>query len=181
MVSTDITLVIGGARSGKSRFAEKLALQLCDDHAYLPYYVATSQARDAEMHTRIQHHQARRDDRWTTLEEPLQLAELISQYSTPGRVLLVDCLTLWLSNLMEDQAHLPSQTESLQAALKQSSGPVILVSNEVGQGIVPDNKLARDFRDEAGLLNQAIAHTAGTVYFIVAGHPVSLKSHQENI
>ncbi len=179
MVSTDITLVIGGARSGKSRFAETLALRLCDERAIKPYYIATSEPRDTEMQARIERHRASRGARWTTLEEPLKLTELIARQATPERVLLIDCLTLWLSNQMEKQTHIPTHTLALQSALKQSTGPVILVSNEVGQGIVPDNKLAREFRDEAGLLNQAIAQTANNVYLIVAGLPIPLKTDQE--
>lgn len=180
MVSTDITLVIGGARSGKSRFAEDLALTLCVERAITPYYVATCEIRDAEMQARVQCHRDRRDTRWITLEEPLELAEIIDREARPGRVLLIDCLTLWLSNQLEQKATISTLTKTLQAALKKSAGPVILVTNEVGQGIVPANKLARSFRDEAGLLNQALAETANTVYFIVAGLPLSLKTDQDN-
>jgi len=173
MVSKDVTLVIGGARSGKSRFSESLALKT----GLEPIYVATGEIRDEEMRQRIIHHQQSRDARWRTLEEPLALAELMIRESSPERVLLIDCLTLWLSNQMEQNADLTAQTSLLQSALEQTTGPVVLVSNEVGQGIVPANEMARAFRDEAGRLNQAIAATAQNVYFVTAGLTLPLKSN----
>lgn len=177
-MSNDVTLILGGARSGKSRFAESYALGM----GLEPIYVATceiwdNEIRDEEMRARIQLHQESRDARWKTIEEPLALAELINREATPERVLLVDCLTLWLSNQMEQNSDIATETKALQSALNQTTGPVILVSNEVGQGIVPENKLARTFRDEAGRLNQAIASTANNVYAVMAGLTLPLKTN----
>ncbi len=170
-VGKNLTLVIGGARSGKSRFSESLALE----SGLTPVYVATAQARDEEMQTRILHHRQQRDPHWITLEEPLALAELVSRETCPERILLVDCLTLWLSNQLEQENNLEVETTALQIALQNSAGPIVLVSNEVGQGIVPANKLARLFRDEAGRLNQAVATIAKNVYFVMAGLTLPLK------
>ena len=172
-MSNNVTLIIGGARSGKSRYAESYALGM----ELEPIYVATGEIRDEEMRVRIHHHQKSRDSRWTTLEEPLALAELIAREARPDRVLLIDCLTLWLNNLLDRQADLASATESLNTALKNTAGPVVLVSNEVGQGIVPMNELTRIFRDEAGRLNQSVAAIANNVYFVMAGLTLPLKAN----
>ncbi|RSV43162.1 bifunctional adenosylcobinamide kinase/adenosylcobinamide-phosphate guanylyltransferase [Sphingomonas sp. ABOLE] len=163
--------VLGGARSGKSRYAQARAESLAGDLLYL----ATAQAFDAEMEERIARHRADRGPRWSTLDVPLDLPAAILANAAPGRVLLVDCLTLWTSNLMFAERDLDAETEALATAVTQAAGPVILVANEVGLGIVPDNALARRFRDAAGRINQAIAATADEVQFIAAGLPLRLK------
>lgn len=161
-----LTLVLGGARSGKSRYAEQLI------GTRPAIYLATGEARDTEMHARIAEHQARRGANWTTREAPLQLAEALRGADRP---VLVDCLTLWLSNLLGAERDPVSETRTLVEALPAVRVPVVFVSNEVGLGIVPDNKLARDFRDHAGRLHQAVAAAANRVAFIAAGLPLLLK------
>jgi adenosylcobinamide kinase / adenosylcobinamide-phosphate guanylyltransferase len=166
-----LTLVLGGARSGKSRYAEWLI-------ATFPppwIYVATAQARDDEMAERIAAHKARRDAAWQTVEAPHDLAGALAA-APAGAAVLVDCLTLWLSNLMEGGSDIEAQTARLQEVLAGRSGPVVLVSNEVGLGIVPDNALARRFRDLQGMLNQRLAAQAARVIMMVAGVPVAVKS-----
>nr|WP_315381778.1 bifunctional adenosylcobinamide kinase/adenosylcobinamide-phosphate guanylyltransferase [uncultured Sphingomonas sp.] len=163
--------VLGGARSGKSRYAQTRAESLPGDLLYL----ATAQAFDAEMEERIAHHQADRGPRWSTLDVPLDLPAAILANAAPHRVLLVDCLTLWTSNLMFAERDLDAETEALASAVKQAAGPVVLVANEVGLGIVPDNPLARRFRDAAGRINQAIAAAADEVQFLAAGLPLRMK------
>jgi len=164
-------LVLGGARSGKSRFAEELVVR-----TGLPAtYLATAEIRDAEMQARISAHRDRRGLDWTTVEEPLDLTDRLAQLADPGRVILVDCLTLWLSNLMEVERDVVREGDALAAALAEARGPVVLVSNEVGSGIVPMNALARRFADEQGRLNQKIAAAAQTVFLVAAGLPVRLK------
>ncbi|MCX5493755.1 bifunctional adenosylcobinamide kinase/adenosylcobinamide-phosphate guanylyltransferase [Kaistia dalseonensis] len=164
-------LVLGGARSGKSRFAEDLAIRT----GLEPVYIATAEARDGEMSDRIGHHRARRGDQWSTIEAPLALVPALVAQADVGRVVLVDCLTLWLSNLMEVGRDPLAEGEALAAALLEIAGPVVLVSNEVGSGIVPMNALARRFADEQGRLNQTIARAAASVFLVAAGLPVSLK------
>lgn len=159
-----VTLILGGARSGKSAYAEKLAGG--------GIYIATAEAGDSEMAKRIALHQARRGDGWKTLEVPLKLPDAIRAQQG---VVLVDCLTLWLSNLMHAEMDVTEQTMALLDALRGTQASVILVSNEVGQGIVPDNALARRFRDEAGILHQRIAEAAHRVVWIVAGIPTYIK------
>lgn len=162
-----VTLVLGGARSGKSRHAERL-LETQGGGLYL----ATAQLRDAEMRARIDLHQSRRGDNWCTIEEPLAIADIIANNNAP---ILVDCLTLWLSNLMEHERDIASETDVLINSFINAKFPVVLVANEVGLGIVPMNALARRFRDEAGRLNQAMAKIAGHVVFLAAGLPLSFK------
>ena len=163
-----LTLVLGGARSGKSRRAEALIAALPPPWTY----IATAQAFDAEMHERIALHRERRDKRWLTVEEPLALPQALA--ATKGPV-LIDCLTLWLTNLMLGNHDLPDAFAALEAALVAAENPVVLVSNEVGLGIVPENALARAFRDEQGRLNQRMAALAGHVVFMAAGLPMVLK------
>ncbi|WP_119458951.1 bifunctional adenosylcobinamide kinase/adenosylcobinamide-phosphate guanylyltransferase [Rhodospirillaceae bacterium SYSU D60014] len=165
-----VTLVLGGARSGKSRFAERLVAA----HPGPRVYLATAEAGDAEMAERIRQHLARRGADWATIEAPLDLADAL--VSANGRAVLVDCLTLWLSNLMGAGRDPAAETSRLVAELPQLRGPVVFVSNEVGLGIVPDNALARAFRDAAGRLHQAIAEAADRVYFVAAGLPLALKN-----
>lgn len=166
-----VTLVLGGARSGKSRYAETLA----EDQPGECVYIATAEAGDGEMAERIRRHRARRGERWRTVEEPLALADAVRREAAAGRAVLVDCLTLWLANLMEAGRDIAAETESLLAVLGEATGPVLLVSSEVGQGIVPDNALARAFRDHAGALHQAVAAASGRVILVTAGLPMVLK------
>jgi adenosylcobinamide kinase/adenosylcobinamide-phosphate guanylyltransferase len=167
-----ITLVLGGARSGKSAWAEARALQ----SGLAPVYLATAEAGDEEMAERIAHHRARRGARWATVEEPLELATALGEWARPDRVVLVDCLTLWLANLMDAERDPQAEAERLAAALAALRGPLLLVSNEVGLGIVPDNALARAFRDAAGRLNQRVAAAAQHVVFLAAGLPLTLRA-----
>ena len=166
-----VTLVLGGARSGKSAYAETLVEGAPGEAVY----VATGTAGDAEMAARIRDHQARRGARWRTIEEPLDLAGVLAREARPENAVLVDCLTLWLSNVMAAGKEPGVETDELVDALDQAAGPVVLVANEVGLGIVPDNALARAFRDHAGRLNQAVAGIADRVIFVAAGLPMMLK------
>jgi adenosylcobinamide kinase/adenosylcobinamide-phosphate guanylyltransferase len=166
-----VTLVLGGARSGKSRFAESLIAATPGPWVYL----ATGEAGDAEMAARIRHHRERRGEGWITIEETLELPGALHRAAGEGRAILVDCLTLWVSNLMAASRDVTAETERLVAALPPVAAPIIFVANEVGLGIVPDNALARAFRDEAGRVNQAIAAAAARVYFIAAGLPLVMK------
>lgn len=164
-----IELVIGGARSGKSRHAEQLALA----GGGPVVYVATGQALDAEMAERIAHHRQRRPAHWRTVEEPQDLAGALRREDAPGVCVLVDCLTLWLTNVLF--AERMEAVEDLVAALPTLRAHVVLVSNEVGWSIVPENALARRFRDEQGRLNQRVAAVADRVTLVAAGLPLCLK------
>jgi len=165
-----VTLVLGGARSGKSLYAEGLFA----GHAE-KIYLATAEAGDAEMAARIEAHQKRRGRGWKTLEEPLDLAGVLCRSSKPGVPVLVDCLTLWLANVMGQGGDADAETGTLTRALGALPGPVVLVSGEVGQGIVPDNALARAYMDRAGHLNQAVAAAADRVVVMHAGLAQVLK------
>lgn len=166
-------LVLGGARSGKSRLAEGLAR----DTGLDKFYLATGRAWDDEMRARIAAHKADRvEDGWTTHEEPLDLIGALKVLDKPERVILVDCLTLWVTNLMmEEVRDVDAEGAALAAMLADIKATVIFVSNEVGLGIVPENKMARAFRDHAGRLHQAIAAKAADVYFVAAGLPLKMK------
>ncbi|MGV8844723.1 MAG: bifunctional adenosylcobinamide kinase/adenosylcobinamide-phosphate guanylyltransferase [Pseudomonas sp.] len=168
-----LELILGGARSGKSRLAEKLAAE----SGLTVTYIATSQALDGEMSARIAQHRARRPAQWSLLEEPLELARVLRERAAPGRCLLVDCLTLWLSNLLmlDDQARLEAEREALLASLATLPGRIILVSNETGLGVVPLGELTRRYVDEAGWLHQALAERCERVIFTMAGLPMILK------
>ena len=166
-----VTLVLGGARSGKSRYAE----QLLDRHPGSRVYLATAEVLDDEMAARVKLHRARRDPDWKTVEEPLALADALKAETEQGAAVLVDCLTLWLGNLLGAAKDAEAEIEGLLSALAQFGGPVVFVSNEVGLGIVPDNALARRFRDLAGVLHQRLAEKADRVVFMVAGLPMNLK------
>ncbi len=177
-----ITLVLGGARSGKSVYAETLALSRPGPR----YYLATAEVYDSEMAERVRVHQQRRGEGvggpipvaggWITVEEPLDLAGALRRHgAAPGVTVLVDCLTLWLSNLMAGERDIDAETAGLLAACDGLGGFVIFVASEVGLGIVPDNALARAFRDHAGRLNQAVAARADRVVFVAAGLPLTLK------
>jgi adenosylcobinamide kinase/adenosylcobinamide-phosphate guanylyltransferase len=163
--------VLGGAKSGKSRYAQTRAEAL----GIARTYIATAQAFDEEMRDRIARHQADRETGWETIEEPIYLAEAIAAHSAPNRVLVVDCLTLWTTNLLLAEHDIAAATGQLTDAIWAAPGPVILVANEVGQGIVPDNPLARRFRDEAGLVNQRVAATVDEAQLLMAGLPLKLK------
>jgi adenosylcobinamide kinase/adenosylcobinamide-phosphate guanylyltransferase len=163
-------LVLGGARSGKTR----RALAIAGGYAG-PVYIATAETRDSEMQDRIARHRAERGPEWTTVEAPLDLCGALLKSDAPGKAILVDCLTLWLSNLMEAELPLEAETGKLVQMIKALSATVVLVSNEVGLGIVPDNALARAFRDAQGRLNQAVAAAADHVEMIVAGLPLVIK------
>jgi adenosylcobinamide kinase/adenosylcobinamide-phosphate guanylyltransferase len=165
-----VTLVLGGARSGKSRYAESLVTGLPPPWLY----VATAEARDEEMTARIAAHRARRGDGWRTVEAPRDLAGAVSA-APVGNAVLVDCLTLWLSNLMLTEADIVAEAMRLDEALAQAKVPIVLVSNEVGAGVVPDNPLARSFRDAQGRLNQQVAARAQRVVLMVAGLPLVIK------
>ncbi|MEC5323102.1 bifunctional adenosylcobinamide kinase/adenosylcobinamide-phosphate guanylyltransferase [Aurantimonas sp. A3-2-R12] len=167
-----VTLVLGGARSGKSALAERLA----EASGLAPVYLATGRAFDAEMEARIGEHQGRRGNGWRTVEVPLDLVAAIGREAGPERVVLVDCLTLWLTNLMMERRPIAAECQALVNCLAtRVPGSVILVSNEVGLGIVPENEMARDFRDHAGRLHQAVAAVAAKVLFVTAGLPMILK------
>ncbi len=169
--TVDLTLVLGGARSGKSRYAEGLVTARPQPWIY----AATAQAWDDEMRDRIARHRHERGPGWITVEEPLDLPAVIRQHAAPGATLLVDCLTLWLSNLLGAGRDVEAASDELLAALAAARGAVVLVSNEVGLGIVPDNALARAFRDHAGRLHQRVAVVAHRVVFMVAGLPLLVK------
>lgn len=168
-------LVLGGARSGKSGFAQRLAEDIAAAAGGKPGIVATAQAFDDEMTHRINQHKADRGDAWLCAEEPLELSAEISRFAPQCSALLVDCLTLWLSNIMHAEQDLTAQTAALIDALARSPCPVILVSNEVGLGIVPENPLGRAFRDAQGRLNQDVAQACDQVTFLAAGLPLHLK------
>lgn len=165
-----VILITGGARSGKSTRAEARAREF----AGKPVYVATAEALDEEMRERIARHRARRGSDWIEREVPLELATALEKSDGTG-ARLVDCLTLWLSNLMHAERDWRTEADKLAEALSRQRSPVVLVTNEVGMGIVPDNALAREFRDAAGLINQTIAGVADEVELVVAGLPLRLK------
>jgi adenosylcobinamide kinase / adenosylcobinamide-phosphate guanylyltransferase len=171
MTDLSTTLVLGGARSGKSTFAERM---IADSHL-APVYLATATAGDEEMKDRIAHHRNRRGPDWITVEEPLALIDALTQVSRPGRAVLVDCLTLWLSNLMLAGRDPDVETERLARFLGVAAHPIVLVSNEVGLGLVPETRLGRDFRDAQGRLNQMVASVVPDVVFVAAGLPLWLK------
>lgn len=167
-----IIFVLGGARSGKSRFAEERTRAFAAEENI---YIATAECHDAEMESRIALHRSRRGTEWRTIEAPYQLAETLAAEARDDRAILVDCLTLWLTNHLLAEADLEAESDDLVSALTATRGPIVLVSNEVGLSIVPDNALARRFRDEAGRLNQRIAAIASEAWFIAAGLPLRLK------
>ena len=164
-------LVLGGARSGKSAFAERMA----DASGLEKHYVATGRAYDDEMRARIHQHRLQRGEGWTTHEEALGLIGCLSRIDGPERVVLVDCLTLWVTNLMMDERDMAAEFAALAAYVNKARARLIFVSNEVGLGIVPENRMARDFRDHAGRLHQIMAEVSADVYFIAAGLPLKMK------
>lgn len=173
----EVTFILGGARSGKTRHGLSLCERMHDEQGLSPIYIATGQAFDAEMEARIAAHKAERGPAWRTVEAPYELSEAIRRDASPGTCILVDCLTLWVTNLMlgGETTDLDAARKELVAALHETKGPVVIISNEVGQGIVPENALARRFRDEAGWTNQTIAAAADRVILVAAGLPLTLK------
>ena len=166
-------LILGGVRSGKSRYAERVALQRGEEWLYL----ATATAGDGEMAARIVHHQSARSERWQLIEEPLSLVAVLQENAQEGRTILVECLTLWLTNLLmlEDPVRLEHEQEALVEALPTLVGDILMVSNEVGQGVVPMDPLSRQFCDQAGRLHQRLAEVCEQVTWVVAGLPQTLK------
>ena len=164
-------LVLGGARSGKSAYAERLVAESGLDRVY----VATGEPGDSEMAERIAHHRSRRGGSWRTIEEPTRLEEVLQGEAGEGRAVLVDCLTLWLSNLLLAGADVEARSRRLSMLMSRLPGLLVLVSNEVGLGVVPDTPLGRRFRDVQGRLNQAVAQAADRVVFVAAGLPLVLK------
>jgi adenosylcobinamide kinase/adenosylcobinamide-phosphate guanylyltransferase len=169
-----ITLVLGGARAGKSAYAERLIADALPS-GRTALYIATAEIRDDEMADRIAQHRARRGTAWETIEVPLELPDALRTAGRSGQPVLVDCLTLWVSNLLGAERDVGAASNALLGALHEARSPLALVSNEVGLGIVPDNALARAFRDHVGRLHQAIAQAADRVVFIAAGLPLVLK------
>lgn len=164
-------LVLGGARSGKSRFAEDL-VKAAGGQAH---YIATGRAWDDEMRERITHHRDRRGEEWITHEAPVDIVSVLREIDAPDNVVLIDCLTLWLTNLMMEEADIEAAFSLLEQHIGKARARLIFVSNEVGLGIVPENRMAREFRDHAGRLHQRVAAIAGEVYFIAAGLPLKMK------
>ena len=168
-----LQLILGGARSGKSRLAEKLA----SDSGLPVTYIATSQPLDGEMNERVALHRQRRPDHWGLIEEPVELARVLRENAAPAQCLLVDCLTLWLTNLLmlEDSNRLVAERDQLLETLAVLPGEIIFVSNETGMGVVPLGELTRRYVDEAGWLHQALAERCQRVVLTVAGLPLTLK------
>lgn len=177
-LSPGITFVLGGARSGKSDFAEMLVKR----SGLKPVYLATARSGDEEMRERIETHRERRDNfpgsDWETVEEPLALVDALRNCAFDGHGVLVDCLTLWVTNLMVAEADVEREITNLVQSLDGLAAPVVFVSNEVGLGIVPDNAMAREFRDLAGMVHRKIAEKANEVFFVVAGLPLVMKREE---
>lgn len=173
----ETTLVVGGCKSGKSRHA----LELAENYGLRKIFMATCIPMDDEMKDRVKKHKAERDELWQTMDVPTDLPEAIAAHGADGHVILVDCLTLWITNLLMRPANaepVADRVEALVTALAQAACPVVLVSNEVGAGIVPENRLARQFRDEAGLANQKVAAAVDRVVWMVAGIANVVKGRQ---
>ncbi|VVN60846.1 Bifunctional adenosylcobalamin biosynthesis protein CobP [Pseudomonas fluorescens] len=168
-----LQLILGGARSGKSRLAEKLAAE----SGCAVTYIATSQPLDGEMNERVRHHRERRPEHWALIEEPIELARVLRDNARADACLLVDCLTLWLSNLLmlEDPQRLSAERDALLECLAELPGEILFVSNETGMGVVPLGELTRRYVDEAGWLHQALAERCQRVVLTVAGLPLTLK------
>lgn len=171
-----LQLILGGARSGKSRLAEQTAINT----QLAVTYVATAQALDPEMQSRIEHHQNQRPAHWSLVEEPLYLANALQKIDRSNQIILVDCLTLWLTNLLllDDQSVQQLEYEQLLKVLPTLESEIILVSNETGLGVVPLGEISRRFVDEAGRLHQALGQIADKVVFCVAGFPMILKGEK---
>lgn len=170
-MSNNISFILGGVRCGKSAYSEKIAME--SDCRKI--YVATCEALDGELRERIKTHKARRGDDWQLIEEAINIVDIIKNSANSDAVILVDCLTLWLSNLLHYNFDIEEYIADLCNALREAKAKVILVSNEVGQGITPNNALARKFIDYAGILHQKIAKEADKVVFMIAGIPTIIK------
>ena len=168
-------LFVGGARSGKSRLAQARAEAIADRTGGELVFIATAQLFDEEMRERIARHQSDRDERWRTIESPVDLPAAILREGGVGRILLIDCLTLWMSNLMLSEADTDGAGEALVGSIAAAAARIMLVTNEVGMGIVPDNALARHFRDEAGRLNQRVAAAVEEAQLVAAGLSLRIK------
>ncbi len=168
------TLIIGGAKSGKSSFA----LRLCSSMKGKKIFVATAVATDSEMEEKIKRHRKERGKEWITIEEPVDIAEIIERFDSKETVILVDCLTFWLNNLFMKKENVEERIEKLIRILSGIKGNVVIVSNEVGMGIVPADEISRKYRELLGLLNQKIAHLAEKVVFMICGIPVLIKPSQ---
>jgi adenosylcobinamide kinase/adenosylcobinamide-phosphate guanylyltransferase len=177
MTTAGRVLVLGGQRSGKSRYAEELVLA----SGRVPVYVATAAAGDAEMAERIGQHRIRRGAQWRTVEEPLDLADTLKREAGEGYHVLVDCLTLWVTNLMMAERDIEKETALLLDALAEVAGPTVMVSGEVGLGVIPADRLSRRFADALGRVNQRVAAVADRVVLVAAGLPLVLKAEQTNI
>jgi len=177
-----IIFILGGARSGKSEFALKLAESL---NAKNFYYIATAQALDEEMKERIKKHKEKRNKKWQTVEEPFKIEEVLKKLNRPGNVILIDCLTLWITNLMMFEKDLKKEFEKFLMILKKYKGKkdvwLICISNEVGLGVIPETKTGRKFRDITGEFHQKLAQISDENYFIIAGCPIKLTSFFYNI
>lgn len=169
--SPGTVLVLGGARSGKSAFAERLVVESGLER----HYVATGRAWDEEMVERIAHHRATRGEGWTTHEVPLDLVDALKPVDQADNIILIDCLTLWVTNLMMEGRDMPAEFAALADHVERAAATLVIVTNEVGLGIVPENRMAREFRDHAGRLHQSIAAKAREVYFVAAGLPLKMK------
>jgi len=176
-MSRKIIFILGGARSGKSTYALKEVSKFSGKKVY----IATAEALDEEMQQRIENHKRHRSDEWITYEEPLRIAEVIEEIEGKYSVIVIDCLTLWLSNVMHGNLDIGYEIENLVDTLRatRNASCIYIVSNEVGMGIVPENEMSRRFRDMAGLLNQKIAEVADEVYMVVAGMPMKIKDKGE--
>ncbi len=170
-MSRKLVFITGGARSGKSTFALNEASRILGNKAY----IATAEALDEEMKERIEKHKKQRGNSWDTYEEPIKIADVIKRIEDQYSAIVIDCLTLWLSNLFLNNKNVEKEIESLCSSLSTVHCPLFIVSNEVGMGIVPENKIARNFRDMAGILNQKVAEISDKVYVIIAGIPLKLK------
>lgn len=170
-MKAETTFILGGARSGKSRFAESLVLK----SGLKPVYLATGRAYDEEMMQRVETHRSRRGGEWETIEEPLALVDALTNASYKGRMILVDCLTLWITNLMMAEADVAKEGAGLVRFLEGLEVPIVLVSNETGLGVIPENKMAREFTDFAGAIHQEVANVCDSVYLVTAGLPQKLK------
>lgn len=166
-----ITLVVGGTRSGKSAFAENYVLSVHKQ----PVYLATAEIFNEEMKKRVETHQSRRQSNWINVEEPVDILKALQHHNSADKIILVDCLSVWLGNLMEHHLDVEQEMANLVDGLAAIEVETVIVASEVGLGIVPENKLARDFSDYAGALNQKIAAIAANVFFVAAGLPLRLK------
>jgi adenosylcobinamide kinase/adenosylcobinamide-phosphate guanylyltransferase len=178
-----IALVLGGARSGKSSYAERLTQSYATKYGFPVTYIATSQVVDQEMAVRIDRHRTRRPEEWNTVEEPLQVSEWLRNHKQP-QVVLIDCLSMLINNWMYYEPctdeHVMNRIRDLVDALRVSENPIVIVSNEVGLGLVPPDPVSRQYRDWLGILNQSVASIANEVYYMVAGIPIDVRKWQHD-